>query len=383
MQFESELSSLAAEAQRKDAELLPAREEAMRAQHGAAREEAMRAQHGAAREEAMRAQHGAVREEAMRKDREQGAVSMPATPATPAMPATPAADHAREAAAPLEAFTDIVTNNMLEMISVHDFSPEGSYIYVSPTCRTLLGYAPEDMVGKPAHYFFHPDDLTDLKSIHDDVLGAKEHDPAAYRIGDQLRLRKADGSYLWTVTSTKSTPRGFVCVTRDDTYFHKLHCALRDNLRKYEMLMALSPDMVTLHAASDPLMPITYASKASESILGWSPNELVGRSHYDLCHWADVAAVQERHDKILEEHRAGIGGSTVTSFHTCRMRRKDGSYAFVEVSSMWSFLPPVPTAAMLHASAHHGAPTPLSPQVHARKDPLSASQPTTAVRSVY
>ena len=69
----------------------------------------------------------------MRKDREQGAVSMPATPATPAMPATPAADHATEAAAPLEAFTDIVTNNMLEMISVHDFSPEGSYIYVSPT----------------------------------------------------------------------------------------------------------------------------------------------------------------------------------------------------------------------------------------------------------
>jgi PAS domain S-box-containing protein len=273
-------------------------------------------------------------------------VSTPATPATPATLATlaaPVADHAmgvEEAAAPLESFTDIVTNNMLEMISVHDFSPEGAYIYVSPTCRTLLGYAPEDMVGKPAHYFFHPDDLTDLKSIHDDVLGAKEHDPAAYRIGDQLRLRKADGSYLWTVTSTKSTPRGFVCVTRDDTYFHKLQCALRDNLRKYEMLLALSPDMVTLHAASDTLMPITYASKASESILGWSPNELVGRSHYDLCHWADVAAVQERHDKILEEHRAGIGGSTVTSFHTCRMRRKDGSYAFVEVSSMWSFVPP-------------------------------------------
>ena len=55
------------------------------------------------------------------------------------------------------AFASVVMENALEMISIHDLSPEGRYLYVSPACTSLLGYSPEDMLGKPVNHFFHPE----------------------------------------------------------------------------------------------------------------------------------------------------------------------------------------------------------------------------------
>jgi PAS domain S-box-containing protein len=47
------------------------------------------------------------------------------------------------------------------MISQH--TPEGIYLYASPACRTLLGYAPEELIGHSAYEFFHPDDLAEIQ----------------------------------------------------------------------------------------------------------------------------------------------------------------------------------------------------------------------------
>ena len=43
------------------------------------------------------------------------------------------------------------------MISKH--TPEGVYTYASSACRSLLGYDPEELVGRDAYEFLHPDDV--------------------------------------------------------------------------------------------------------------------------------------------------------------------------------------------------------------------------------
>ncbi len=51
----------------------------------------------------------------------------------------------------------LITDNMLDTISQVDL--KGNLLYVSPSHQMLLGYRPEEMVGKPFTDFVYPDDL--------------------------------------------------------------------------------------------------------------------------------------------------------------------------------------------------------------------------------
>src|SRR6185369_13996175 len=68
---------------------------------------------------------------------------------------------------------------------------EGSLSWVSGSSRQILGYEPEEMMGRPAWDFIHPDDLD---SAADRLAGAVDNiemvDPIA------LRARHADGSWI-------------------------------------------------------------------------------------------------------------------------------------------------------------------------------------------
>jgi PAS domain S-box-containing protein len=58
----------------------------------------------------------------------------------------------------------LLAENSTEVISRH--TPEGVYTYVSSACRSLLGYEPEELVGRSAHELFHPEDLEQLSGTH-------------------------------------------------------------------------------------------------------------------------------------------------------------------------------------------------------------------------
>ncbi len=51
----------------------------------------------------------------------------------------------------------VLAENSTDMISKH--TPDGVYLYVSPACRALLGYDPEELIGRSGYEFFHPEDL--------------------------------------------------------------------------------------------------------------------------------------------------------------------------------------------------------------------------------
>ncbi len=77
---------------------------------------------------------------------------------------------------------------------MHDAA--GRFVYLSPSCRSLLGYAPEDLLGKTPYEFLHPDDLEIVCKSHDQVM-AGEPVPAIYRMRHRL------GHYVWLETLTK------------------------------------------------------------------------------------------------------------------------------------------------------------------------------------
>lgn len=90
----------------------------------------------------------------------------------------------------------LLTEGASDMISVH--APDGTYLYVSPMCRTLLGYEPEELVGTDAYAYFHPDDVPAVNESHEEVLARPDLTTVTYRV------RRKDGLYVWFETNARS-----------------------------------------------------------------------------------------------------------------------------------------------------------------------------------
>ena len=81
-----------------------------------------------------------------------------------------------------------LVQNASDVIAVTDSG--GNILYISPAVGTMLGYIPEDMVGKFAFEFVHPDDTPKAQRFLLDVLTERR---GSRRI--EVRARHADGSW--------------------------------------------------------------------------------------------------------------------------------------------------------------------------------------------
>jgi diguanylate cyclase (GGDEF)-like protein/PAS domain S-box-containing protein len=82
---------------------------------------------------------------------------------------------------------ELLADTLGEMVSRHDAG--GTYTYASDGARALLGYEPEELIGRSGYEFIHPDDLDDLRGAHAALM--KEDD----RVEVRYRHRRKDGSY--------------------------------------------------------------------------------------------------------------------------------------------------------------------------------------------
>ena len=69
---------------------------------------------------------------------------------------------------------------------------QGRVLWDSPAARSMLGYSPEEWIGKDAFQLVHPEDLP----MVGDVLKSVVESPQA-RVARTFRVRNQNGSWLW------------------------------------------------------------------------------------------------------------------------------------------------------------------------------------------
>jgi PAS domain S-box-containing protein len=89
---------------------------------------------------------------------------------------------------------------------------------------------------------------------------------------------------------------------------------------RYRLLAQNSPDIITI---INPDQSFRYISAAAERILGYTPDEVIEHMGFDHVHPEDRAATVAEYSRLLESP-----GEQLNSRY--RLRRKDGSYRFVE-----------------------------------------------------
>ncbi|MDG2990251.1 PAS domain S-box protein [Candidatus Synechococcus calcipolaris G9] len=94
-----------------------------------------------------------------------------------------------------EHYTELLANYTDDLICIHE--ADGTYLYLTPSSESLLGYRPEELVGKSPYALFHPDDSEKVRT------GA--HQLSLQGVTDltiTYRIRKKNGSYIWFETLT-------------------------------------------------------------------------------------------------------------------------------------------------------------------------------------
>src|ERR1700760_3873596 len=88
---------------------------------------------------------------------------------------------------PLDGF-ELLADTLGELASRH--SPDGRYTYVSAGSRGLIGYEPEELVGRSALDFIPPDDGAAVRGPHAALLKGND------RVDVRYRFRRKDGAYI-------------------------------------------------------------------------------------------------------------------------------------------------------------------------------------------
>jgi PAS domain S-box-containing protein len=219
-----------------------------------------------------------------------------------------------------ESFRALI-ENAVDLIVVVE--PDGTGKYVSPSVERMLGFQPEEIVGRNIADFVHPDDL-------DAALGAIAASLQTPGVADQpseLRVRHKDGCFRTIEVignNLQDSPgvSGIVVNARDITERRQAEEMLRASEDRYQALVNLSPDAIVVNVRGK----FVFANPAAARLLGAdSPREIVGKDILELIYPDDRELVGERTAQVL-------AGSMLTSAEI-KFMRLDGSPVQVEATA--------------------------------------------------
>jgi PAS domain S-box-containing protein len=164
-----------------------------------------------------------------------------------------------------------------DMIQVVDAG--GRMQYLSPSVKRVLGYAPEELIGKPSASVVHPDDLPAVAEGFKNALTYPKK--PVYTV---CRCRHKNGS--WRVLAGMGLNhldnpriRGFVSSTRDITRQCETEKELKESEEKVRSIIEQSGDGIVLIDRSGTI--IEYNASQARST-GIPRNEALGKKVWDI-----------------------------------------------------------------------------------------------------
>jgi PAS domain S-box-containing protein len=201
----------------------------------------------------------------------------------------------------------------------------GRCIYISPSCRDVLGYEPEELVGNRNFVeLAHPDD----RPCHEQALARLVQQRARADADRRRRFRRKDGSYVWleTIANLERDKEGRIVEvqswSRDVTAHVLAEQALARSEASFRSLLDGLPDGVAIHRDG----VFCYANAEMARMTGHErAEELLGRSLLEFLHPDEHDSVRAR---LSDDQRIGARG------RERRIVKRDGSSTSFEITSL-------------------------------------------------
>jgi diguanylate cyclase (GGDEF)-like protein/PAS domain S-box-containing protein len=193
--------------------------------------------------------------------------------------------------------------------------------YISPSCFDLLGFKPEELVGKGPEAYILAEDLPLLLPARVRILASEDQADVT-----TVRMKKKDGAILWVEINVRlvrdpvtGEPKEHIMVMRDITERKRAE----EDALNFQFLAENSADIIC-RAGVDRV--IRYISPSSFQLLGWKPEERIGGMVDDLILAEDYPVFAAAYARLLTPGARAVSASV-------RMRKKDGSVAWMEANA--------------------------------------------------
>jgi PAS domain S-box-containing protein len=200
----------------------------------------------------------------------------------------------------------------------------GRYDFVSDRVRDLLGWEPDDVLGRAFREFMDEQSV----EMTDENWARLATEPGVTQT-HRIDLRHSDGTLSpFEVSAVAVVREGEVenvyGIARDISEREELERELRGSEERYRYLVQSSPDLVWM---TDAEGRFTFVSDQVYTILRWAPGELIGRSFADLAPAAERRGARARfrwlQRRPTEPHRSRL-----------RVRARNGRVLAMEVTGI-------------------------------------------------
>ena len=220
---------------------------------------------------------------------------------------------------------------------IWEVDADGLYTYASPVAEKILGYKPEEIVGKKYFYdFFHPEDKESFKAAALAAFTAKQT-----LQGFVNRNVHKNGQTIWLATngSPLVDDRGNLLGYRGSDMDITERKQAEDNIQEMNELLfertvglrqseekfrSLVENINDVLFNIDTKGKITYISPVAQAITGYSTDEYMEKNLTEFIHPEDIPQVISSFERSLKGDKAEIEFRTTT---------KDGSYRYVRSST--------------------------------------------------
>jgi PAS domain S-box-containing protein len=189
--------------------------------------------------------------------------------------------------------------------------------WISESVTELLGWTPEELVGRRIDTYIHPDDLGE-------VVNFRADSPKSLTAAFFVRLCQKDGDYRWIAISSRrftdhiTHASRIVSSWRDAQDLVATRQQLEGSEARFRFLAENASDIVV---ETDANFNATWTSPSVSDLLGWRPEAILERSLAEFIMPDDLPAV--RYERASVE--AGIKSNNIK----IRCLTESGSYRWM------------------------------------------------------
>lgn len=173
--------------------------------------------------------------------------------------------------------------NSTDLMAVSDV--DGNFLLVNGAFKQILGWEPEDLIGRSYSSLIHPEDLVHVASAFQPEDGVV---PAAAEL--ELRELCADGEYRWMKWTIRRDGDLHYAVGHDISLRKETMSALADSIEKSRAIFDAAVDSIIV---LDENLKVIEASPSNDSFFSFSKEDTEGRQGMDFVHPDDRAQVLE------------------------------------------------------------------------------------------
>jgi PAS domain S-box-containing protein len=206
--------------------------------------------------------------------------------------------------------------NAAAMVSTMDLG--GNLTGANKALESFCGYTREELLGKNVADLVPPDQLEIVRSMKERKL--REGGTTTYEFDfltkDGLRRPVQMTSSL---IKENGRPVGTQGIAIDISYQQRARETLRRSEEHFRALIENAQDIITI---LDDGGAVRFVSPSIKWVLGYKPEERVGKSTFELIHPDDLPTVREAFTHAAPGAAAAL---------TCRARHKDGSWRYIDL----------------------------------------------------